>query len=300
MSKPEVKQAMNLVKLIDTFHSDEKCRAYLERLRWPDGLVCPRCGGKTISRIKKRAQFDCDSCRYQFSVTSMTTLHKSKLPLWKWFLAAYTMIESKKGVSANQIKRELGITYKTAWFLCHRIRAAMTQASREMEPMDGTIEIDDTWIGGVAEGMGMGYKGNKTRLVGVVKRDGGVQLKTVNRADRKTIHAIIDRYVAKDAESVYTDEAYAYRGKGRRHEFVKHSDFEWARGDIHTNTIESVWSLFKRSVAGAYHVISPKHLDAYLDELEWRYNNRRNPFLWRETMRQLVSVGPTEYKELTA
>ncbi len=291
---------MNLVKLIEGFHSDEKCRAYMERLRWPDGPVCPRCGSKSVSQISTRKQLDCNSCRYRFSVTSGTVFHRSKLPLWKWFLAAYTMVESKKGVSANQIKRELGVTYKTAWFLCHRIRAAMTKASKEMEPMDGTVEIDDTWVGGVADGMGSGYKGNKTRVMGMVERDGAVQLKTLNKADRKTIHAIIDDFVAKDADAVYTDQAYPYRGMGRKHKFVKHSDFEWTRGNIHTNTIESVWSLFKRSVAGAYHVVSPKHLDAYLDELEWRYNNRRNPFLWRETMRQLVSVGPTEYKELTA
>src|SRR3989304_1826733 len=144
MSKKEVRHEMNLVELVDRFSSDNAARAYLEKLRWPDGIACPRCGDKTISRLKARDQFDCDSCRYQFSVTSGTVMHKSKLPLWKWFLAAYTMVESKKGVSANQIKRELRTTYKTAWLLCHRIRAAMSEASNSTPLMDGVIEIDDT------------------------------------------------------------------------------------------------------------------------------------------------------------
>src|SRR5688572_701999 len=133
---------INLVSLIDRFHSDDAAREFLEKLRWPDGIVCPRCGGKTISRIVKRDQFDCDSCRYQFSVTAGTIFHDSKLPLWKWFLAAYIMSESKKGVSANQMKRMIGVSYKTAWYLCHRIRAAMKDGNAL--PLTGIVEADET------------------------------------------------------------------------------------------------------------------------------------------------------------
>ena len=152
---------MNLIKLVETFHSEEKCRAYLEKLRWSDGVRCPRCDSGKISQIHDRDQFDCDSCRYQFSVTSKTVLHDTKLPLWKWFLAVYMIVESKKGISANQLKRTLNVSYRTAWYLCHRIRKALEGTDGFLT---GVIEIDETWIGGVKKGKGQGHKGNKTEL----------------------------------------------------------------------------------------------------------------------------------------
>src|ERR687890_2429755 len=118
---------MNLVELIDRFHDEDRCRRYLEGLRWPGGLECPRCGGKTISRIRTRDQLDCDSCRYRFSVTAGTIFHCSHLPLWKWFIAVYLIVETKKGISVNQLKRTIGVSYKTAWYLRHRIHAALTE-----------------------------------------------------------------------------------------------------------------------------------------------------------------------------
>src|ERR1700675_751878 len=124
--RPPMKQQMDMMKLMEAFDTESECRAYLEELRWPKGISCPRCKGKTISRIAKRDQFDCDSCRYQFSVMSGTIFHDSHLPLPKWFVATYLICESRKGMSANQIKRVIGVSYKTAWYLCHRIRAAMT------------------------------------------------------------------------------------------------------------------------------------------------------------------------------
>src|SRR6266566_890890 len=133
---------MNLPDLIEQFGSEELCRDYLEELRWPKGVECPRCESKKISRLKKRAQFECDTCRYQFSVRVNTVFHDSKLPLWKWFLATYLMIESKKGISANQLKRMLNVSYKTAWYLCHRIRSAMEVL--EEEPLTGLVEADET------------------------------------------------------------------------------------------------------------------------------------------------------------
>src|SRR3990172_1029790 len=143
--RKEPRQQFNLTELIERFGSEDHCHDYLEELRWPDGVRCPRCESGKISRIKTRRQFDCDACRYQFSVRVGTIFHDSKLPLWKWFLAVYMMGESRKGISANQLKRMLGVSYKTAWYLCHRIRAAMRDDMAEL--LSGIVEADETWIG---------------------------------------------------------------------------------------------------------------------------------------------------------
>ncbi len=132
--------SVNLCTLIEQFGSEDKCRVYLEGLRWPDEVSCPRCQSAKISQIIKRNQFDCDHCRYQFSVTAGTAFNDSHLPLWKWFLATYLLCESRKGMSANQIKRTLGISYKTAWYLCHRIRFAMKESHPEL--LDGIVEME--------------------------------------------------------------------------------------------------------------------------------------------------------------
>ena len=290
---------MNLPKLIEHFHSDEKCRSYLEAMRWPKGIACPRCGATTISLIQKRDQFDCNSCRYQFSVTAGTIFHDSKLPLWKWFLAAYIMTESKKGVSANQMKRMLSVSYKTAWYLCHRIRAAMKEGT--VRPLSGVVEVDETYIGGRRKGVGQGSRRHKTMVVGAVERGGRVSLRVDKRATKKTLHAFVNAVVSDNAEAIYTDEWKGYRGIGdenTRHETVNHSEEEWVRADVHTNTVEGVWSLFKRSIVGRYHQLSAKHLDSYLDEMAWRFNNRDNPYLFRDTLVRLVGAETLEYKEL--
>src|SRR6266480_749055 len=154
---------MDLPSLVEQFRSEEKCREYLEGLRWPDGVSCPRCASRKISRIAKRSQFDCDSCRYQFSVTAGTIFHDSHLPLWKWLLATYMIAEAKKGVSANQLKRTLAVSYKTSWYLCHRIRAAMKHA--HALPLGGIVEVDETYVGGKRRHVGGGYKKNKTLVI---------------------------------------------------------------------------------------------------------------------------------------
>src|SRR5437773_2604224 len=157
---------MDLPRLVEQFRSEEKCRAYLEALRWPEKVSCPRCASMKISRMASRSQFDCDSCRYQFSVTAGTIFHDSHLPLWKWLLATYMMAEAKKGVSANQLKRTLAVSYKTAWDLCHPIRAAVTDAAPM--PLRGIVEVDETFVGGKRRGVGRGRKVNKTVVIGAV------------------------------------------------------------------------------------------------------------------------------------
>ena len=293
-------KGMNLMKLTDMFHSDERCRDYLEFLRWPNGLACLRCGSMKISRSYKRNQLICDSCAYNFSVTANTIFHDTHLALRKWFMAAYLIIESKKGISANQMKRTLGVSYKTAWYLCHRIRAAMTEVNPK--PLSGTVEVDETWVGGEQRGVGSGNRGTKSVVVGAIERKGEVRLKVTKDRTRKTLHAFIREYVGPATERIITDEWYPYRGVGDRdtiHETINHSLKQWVRGDIHTNSVENVWSLLKRSIIGSFHHVSEKHLDAYLDELEWRFNNRENPWLFRDTLLKLIASQNLPYQHLT-
>ena len=296
-----IKSQFDLVSLIERFNSEEKCREYLAAIRWPDGVECPRCSNKSVSRIKERDQYDCNSCRYQFSVRAGTIFHDSHLPLWKWFLAVYLIIESKKGVSANQISRTLKVAYKTAWYLCHRIRAAMKETEPEL--LKGIVEVDETYIGGTMHGRGRRYVGNKATVVGAVERgDGRIRLKMIAKTNRATLHKFIRDNVEPTAEAIYTDQLPAYLGiadEDTRHETVNHTIKQWVQGDVHTNTIENVWSLFKRSIIGSYHKLSVKHLDAYLDEMEFRFNNRTNPFLFRDTMQRLIASSNLEYKTLT-
>lgn len=292
---------MNLIKLIEQFGSEDRCRSYLTELRWADGIACPRCKSKSISTLKEQPKYDCNACRYQFTATAGTIFHDTHLPLWKWFLAVYLMCESKKGISANQIKRTLEISYKTAWYLCHRIRAAMTEA--EPTPLSGTVEVDETYVGGKKRHVGRGYRKNKTIVAGAVERDGNCRLEVIRNVDRKSLHAFIHKNTDPKTESIYTDENPSYKGiadEDTKHESVNHSAEEWVNGDVHTNTAESVWSLLKRSIIGSYHKVSVKHLDAYLDELEHRFNNRHNEFLFRDTLLKLVSAETLTFESLTS
>jgi transposase-like protein len=305
--KPDIDQEYDLVELIAQFGSEDRCHDYLEGLRWPDGVKCPRCDSQKISRIARRRQFDCDSCRYQFSVRVGTLFHDSKLPLWKWFLAVYLMGESKKGISANQLKRTLGVSYKTAWYLCHRIRAAMVDESGDM--LHGIVEADETYVGGKATGFSSQREAarhrrdNKTVVLGAVERGGQVRLRVAPDATSESVKGFLVDVVADDAEAIYTDSHRSYRGiadHNTRHEYVDHSRDEWVRGQVHTNTVESVWSLFDRSVIGAYHKLSVKHLPAYLDEAAFRWNNKDNPFMFRDTILKLVEGDALPFKELVA
>ena len=293
----------NLLTLVDDFNTNAKCRELLERLRWPNGVACLRCGSLGISEIESRNQYDCNDCRYQFSVTAATIMHDSHLPLRKWFMAIYLMCESKKGVSALQLKRTLGLAYKTAWYLCHRIREAMGNDPLEGPSLVGIVEVDETLVGGKTRGKGRAYKGNKSWVAGAIQRDGGVRLEHIPDVKRHTLHDFIRRTVKDEAEAIYTDELASYLGVAdhdTRHETVNHSMEEWTVGDVHTNSIEGVWSLFKRSIIGAFHKVSAKHLDRYLDELEWRFSNRDNDHIFIHTLRRIVNTARLEYKALIA
>ena len=297
---PDIKE-MDLIKLMDNFASEERCREVLKDLRWPNGVACIRCGSTHIRYTTTRYVFDCGSCGYEFTVTAGTMLHDTHLPLKKWLLAVYLMTESKKGISALQLKRTLNVAYRTAWYLCHRIRAAMEDAYPM--PLRGVVEIDETFIGGKVRGKGRGYRENKAIVVGAVQRGGKIVLKVVQARNRETLHRFIAEATADETTAYFTDDWAPYEGiadEDTTHQTVNHSREEWVRGDVHTNTVENVWSLLKRSIIGAYHKVSLKHLDRYLDELEWRFNNRDNPWLFRDTLLRLLEAEHVEYKELVA
>ena len=291
---------INLFDLIDRFGSEDKCREALVSLRWPDKIACLECGSIDVTDLPNRALFQCSSCRYQFSVTAGTILHDSHLPLRKWFMAVYLIVEAKKSLSAAQLGRTIGVSYRTAWYLGHRIRKALTT---EGALLHGIIEVDETYVGGDTKGKGRGHMGSKTLVVGARQRGGALRMDTGPNRSRKTLHQFIRENISDDAEAIYTDEWASYKGiadENTRHETVNHKAKEWVRGDVHTNTIESAWGLFKRAVVGSFHQISPKHLDLYLDEFEFRFNNRNNPAIFRSALRELVTCGPMEYATLTA
>ena len=298
LAKPK---ELDLCTLIDKFGSEEKCRAYLEALRWPTGIYCPSCYHQKISRIVERHQFDCDSCRYQFSATAGTIFHDTHLPLWKWFLATYLLCESRKGMSANQMKRMLKVTYKTAWYLCHRIRAAMLETGRAK--LTGTVEVDETYVGGKKIGFGQKQaKAMKEVVIGIRQRNGELRFFHAEDAKTGTLAKYIRENISDDVDVVMTDDAPAYdKAVGnRKHKTINHSAKVYVMGNIHTNTVESAFSLLKRGIMGTWHKVSAKHLAAYLDEMTFRFNNRKNPFLFRDTMMKLIHSDNVEYKKLTA
>ena len=301
-----MQNSVNLCELIEQFGSEQKCREYLEALRWPDRATCPRCGSQKTSQITKRNQFDCDACRYQFSVTAGTIFNDSHLPLWKWFLCVYLLCESRTGMSANQIKRTLGISYKTAWYLCHRVRAAMKEANPQ--PLGGVVEIDETYVGGRNRGPGSRGRSqdNKEVVIGIKQRGGELRFFHAEDVKAGTLAKYIKENVSEDVEVIMTDEFPPYHHALDRtghtcekHQTIRHKDGIYVDIDTTTNGIESAFSLLKRGIIGTWHRISAKHLAAYLDETTFRFNNRKNPYLFRDTLLRLLSAPVLEYKELT-
>ena len=272
-------------------------------VRCADGVTCPVCNGTSVSEITTRDQFDCNACRHRFSVTSGTLFDNTKLPLWKWFAAIYMMIESKKSVSANQLSRTLGTTYKTAWYLCHRIREAM-ETFDAGPALFGVIELDETMLNNPnKKGRGPGFAHERIWVAGALQRGGQVRLRRIPNVKKETIHEFVASVAKDETEAFYTDELRSYMGiadADTRHEMVNHSHEQWVIGDVHTNGIEGVWSLFKRSIVGAFHKISVKHLDAYLQEQEFRMNNRDNQHAFRDVMKRILARGALRYRDLTA
>ena len=299
---------MTLVDVINLFDTDEKCREILVRLRWPAGVECPRCKMPAVELATVKQLFYCKTCDYQFTVTASTIFNDSHLPLQKWFLATLLLCEARKGMSANQIKRTLGVSYKTAWYLCHRIRAAMKEVDRPM--LDGVVEMDETYVGGKARGYGQGWRGErhpKEVVIGIRQRGGDVRFFHAEDARKGTLAKYIKENISTDVEVIVTDEFTGYPSAmieagihGRKHKTVNHSAKEYVRGDAYTNTVESAFSLLKRGIIGTWHKISAKHLQAYLDEMTFRFDRRKRSDLFIDTLRHMVTADPLTFERLTA
>jgi transposase-like protein len=267
------------------FHDDDAAREYLQSIRWPDGPVCPHCGVignhyQLEGKAHRKGLYKCceKECRKQFSVTVGTVFERSHIPLSKWLAAAYLLCSSKKGISAHQLHRTLGVTYKTAWFLAHRIRFAMADFGKtgKLGSGGGVVEADETYIGHKPwRRKGRGW-GHKEMVFSLVERDGQARSVHITGKMFDGIKKALRENVSSDAR-LSTDEARMYRKIAKQfaeHITVNHSQDEYVRGDAHTNTIEGFFSVFKRGMNGVYQHCDSQHLHRYLAEFDFRYNHR--------------------------
>lgn len=280
-------------------HEEAAAYDFLERLRWPQGPICPHCKATKLYRLQvastKRRVLKCAICRKQFTVTVGTIFEDSHIPLTKWFMAIQLLCSSKKGMSAHQLHRTLGITYKSAWFMAHRIRHGMTQVL-PVEKLTGTVEADETYIGGREQGRGTGATSNKTPVFALVQRGGQVRSLVMPRVTVKNLKTVIRDNVNREAQ-LMTDSFIGYRWLNKEfagHEMVNHHAKEYVRGSAHTNTVEGYFSLLKRGITGTYHHVGAKHLHRYLAEFDFRYNARKVTDLERS----ILAFRGTEGKRL--
>jgi transposase-like protein/Zn ribbon nucleic-acid-binding protein len=277
---------LTLDEINQHFSSDETAREYIESLLWPHGAVCPHCknaDAKSIWKIqanpakKIRAGLHrCAKCDKEFTVTVGTIFEDSHIPLRKWLIAWYMICSSKKGISSLQLQRNLALgSYRTALFMTHRIRHAI-QDPLFNDKLTGTIEADETYVGGKTRGKGRHFMGNKVPVVSLVERGGRVRSQVMKRVTGKNLKAVLKANVEPSA-TIMTDDFYAYRGAAKdfaKHEAVKHSAKEYVRGEAHTNGVEGFFSLLKRGVVGTFHHVSEQHLPLYLSEFDHRHNTR--------------------------
>ena len=320
---------MNLIDMTRKFTSDAECFEFLESQRWPDGTVrCVTCGNDRISRItrktsastkNKRAQiYQCleKTCKQQFSCTSGTIFHDTRLPILTWFLAVELVMDAKKGMSAVQIQRHLGIkSYQTAWHMVHRIREAMGM-KESSSPMTGVVEIDETYIGGRSIRRFSRAKERRAPKDVVVamrertykssKTSGRVRYFHVKDAKSSSIGPILESNLATTVSRVYTDDAAVYsfamsETLSARHRTVNHS-IQWIvpGSRIHTNTVESSFSLLKRGLIGSFHRVSTKHLQRYLNEFEYRFNERNSTQQFENCVAQMCVTKPLTFKSLVS
>jgi transposase len=267
------------------FPDDGTCLAYIFDLKYGGLTKCPWCGKtKSFYKVKNRKCYACAFCAYQISPTANTIFHKSSTKLTLWFYAIYLASQSKNGVSAKELERQLGVTYKCAWRIASKIRELMSPKTNDRQ-LDGIVEADETYIGGVKEikpgtdGIRKSQYENKTPVVGLVERKGDVRAKVTSDTSVSTVQPLIRKNVSLNALLV-TDEASSYKTikrHGYSHMSVNHGKKEFVKGKIHTNTIEGFWSQMKRSIDGTYHFVSPKYLQKYVDEFAFRYNHRSYP-----------------------
>jgi len=318
--------AQSLIQTAKSFGTEEQCLAYLEAMRWPDGLCCLRCGSDKVARIvtnettrertnrkgetkevrvPARRLYQCNNegCRYQYSATTGTIFDKSHLPLAKWFMAVALIANAKKSVSAKQMQRDLGVNYRTAWFLDHRIREAMQDETLGL--FGGTVEVDATFVGGRYDPRRKRAAYDKQAVAGVMQRGtegepSQVKAFPVEREIKKVMTGVVQDHIAPGTD-IMTDDHKAYISLGKsgwKHQIVSHSKDEWVRGQVHTQGIESFWSLFKRGLIGSFHSVSVKHLHRYLNEFSFRFNQRESEDLFALIIMNLAIGSALRYKAL--
>jgi transposase-like protein len=316
---------MNLIDIVKTYKTDAECFEFLEQRRWPDGVVrCVTCGNDKISRItrkvsattkNKRAQiFQCleKTCKQQFSCTSGTIFNDTRLPILTWFMAVEMVMTAKKGMSAVQIQRHLGIkSYQTAWHMVHRIREA--QDRKDESPMSGVVEMDETYIGGRAKRRGARkVRAPKDMVVAMRERtfkgkpDGRVRYFHVPNGKATTIETLVASHVSDNVSRIYTDNAAVYdfamnESLSKRHRTVNHT-IQWVvpGSRIHTNTVESSFSLLKRGLIGSFHRVSTKHLQRYLNEFEYRFNERNSDKKFENCVAEMCATKPLTFRNLVS
>jgi transposase-like protein len=277
------------------FTDADAAREHLETLHWPDGPFCPHCGSFAAKRLPnqrgrpskahpegavRKGLIQCNDCRQQYTVIVGTVFSDSKVPLNKWVLATYLLCSSKKGMSAHQLHRTLGVTYKTAWFMAHRIREAMRvgELATPFGSGGGAVEVDETYIGRLKGSLPRkaGF-GHKMKIISLVDRDTGrIRSYTFDQMITTYVEPICRANIAKEARLI-TDQALLYKRVGKEfdaHEWVNHSAGEYGRGDVYTNTVEGSFSIFKRGMKGVYQHCGEQHLHRYLAEFDFRYSNR--------------------------
>jgi hypothetical protein len=306
---------MNLIDVARELGTEEECFSFLENMRWPDGVRCAVCGNNRISRItrktpskNKRAQlYQClePTCKQQFSVTSGSIFHDSRIPLSKWFTAISLVMDAKKGMSAKQLQTHLGLgSYQTAWHMTHRIREAMVESFPTK--LTGIVEVDETYIGGKSKRRGIQKpRPKKDMVLGMRERGGRVRFFHVPDAKKETVQKIVDRHIRTDVKEIVTDQAVVYdfaldETFQSRHRTVNHS-MEWVSPTgAHTNTIESAFSLLKRGLIGSFHRVSIKHLHRYLSEFEYRFNERASAYRFEQMVSRTAQTSPLPYQKLIA
>lgn len=267
------------------FHNENAARKYLEKQRWPNGVVCPFCENKDhVKALKGKSMgpgwYHCSDCRKKFTVRVGTLYERSHVPLHKWLMATRLLCSAKKGMSSHQLHRTLGVTYKTAWFMSHRIREAMREGDDGYSPMGGegqTVEVDETYVGGKQKNQAFKKLPPKEIVMSIVERGGNVRSFHVADTTGNTVKFVLRTQIDR-ASDLMTDKANFYMEVGREfkaHRRVDHSIKEYVRGDDHTQTIESYFGILKRGIMGSYHHVSQAHLKRYLAEFDFRYNFRK-------------------------
>jgi transposase-like protein len=292
---------MSVAQFEKQFPHEEACKAYLMANRWPNGIVrCPRCGAEAKPHGTMPFHWQCYNCAtdssYRFSVLVNTIFENTNKPLRDWFRVMHLMLTSKKGISALQIMRYMGFgSYKTAWLMCSKIRAALGNV--EFKQLIGYVEVDETFVGGKAKNKhkGKGGRGDmggtggtgKAIVVGAVRRKGNVIARVIENTSAEVLNAFVRETVSTKVSLISTDEWRPYRklASDYPHGVVNHGRGEYVNGAIHTNTIEGFWSIVKRGIVGTFHKVSRKYLPLYVNEFEFRYNNRENPDIFGAAIR---------------